>query len=235
MSFYRSAINLVRPTGSSAGWVWPVPIWKGRDPEISDAFDPDDAGDDKHRQHLGADIMFRRLSSEAPEVLPYTSKRFAMPDGVPALAAGAGTITKAVKGAKGHAITISHGQVGGRNISTFYQHLKGFIIPWKEGMKVNPGTALGEIGGDPSGYPLQHLHFGIYIAGKGPVDPLPFLKRWPKLSGDSLGNLVLGPVPGSGSSTRVSVNGESDDSAVGWIVGLAAFSLATLMLSRTHF
>ncbi len=198
MSIYQSAIGDLVPDGE---WVWPVPIWQGREPEVSDRFQF--AKNDQHRQHLGLDIMFRRLPNE-PIKLPHTTKHFAMPDGVPVLAARSGKIISIEEGNRGGAVKIYH-KVGGRELVSFYQHLSQLNSALQPGDTIGAGTVLGIVGGDiaQGQYPLWHLHYEIRDLHRGKtrpkqvIDPAPYLAASRKLIGDQIGVFELGPKPRS--------------------------------------
>src|SRR5262245_16175144 len=74
-------------------WVWPVPMWKGRRPTISDGFSSPRPG---LKRHGGVDIMYARAPGD-----PYKpgsvngSSGHVMPDNMPALAAFEGAIYSA--------------------------------------------------------------------------------------------------------------------------------------------
>lgn len=171
-------------------WVWPVPVWKGRKPYVTDTFFREEQIEDKtrdidyHRKHLGVDIMYPKKWGDPG--FPRSTERSAVPVGVPALAAYKGKIWSAAKGKRGHYITIDHGTVphiGG--VLTFYQHLASFDRPWKKGDVVETGDILGPVGGDlPPNYPLTHLHFELRFpkAGTDPetwyANPMEYMGLW---------------------------------------------------------
>jgi peptidoglycan LD-endopeptidase LytH len=62
-----------------------------------------------------------------------------------------------------------------RRQSHYYAHLASQAV--RPGARVNAGDVVGYVGntGNARGTP-PHLHFGIYVFGEGPVDPLPFVQ-----------------------------------------------------------
>lgn len=150
-------------------FVYPVPLLKGVIPKVSSGFGaPRDGG---ARLHEGVDIMYRGDSG------------YYMPGGVPALAAGAGTVKYAEWRSRGGAIRIDHGI-----FDTLYMHLSSLLV--REGQKVKPGQPVGIIGDDPiNSRDPRHLHFEIR-RGSEPEDPEPVIKIWPKIENPH----ALGPL-----------------------------------------
>lgn len=68
-------------------------------------------------------------------------------------------------------------------IRTYYAHLDRRLVT--AGERVDAGTVIGAVGntGNARGGPT-HLHFGVYAAGSGSVDPLPFVCGAPCMRGD---------------------------------------------------
>jgi peptidoglycan LD-endopeptidase LytH len=62
-----------------------------------------------------------------------------------------------------------------RRQSHYYAHLSSQAV--STGARVRAGDVVGYVGntGNARGTP-PHLHFGIYVFGEGPVDPLPFVE-----------------------------------------------------------
>lgn len=191
---FVTALLLKRKTDSMEdashwnGWVWPVPIWNGRVPVISDGFQK--VATPTHRKHLGVDVVFRKLSSD-PAGLPFSSPAFTSQDPPPPiLAAFDGTIWEAGMSPRGFQILIDHGSVpnlGG--VTTWYQHLSYLERTWKKGDKVKAGDVLGTMGHDIStdAYKLNHLHFQLAFPRSGTpsedwiVDPSVYMSHWQKL------------------------------------------------------
>lgn len=170
------------------GWVWPVPIWNGRTPVISDGFSRTKTAE--HRKHLGVDIMFRRVSSDPPGV-PYSSPHFSSQNPPPPIvAAFDGTVWGAGLSGRGWQILIDHGKVGNLGgVTTWYQHLDHLAKPFKKGDKVRAGDILGVMGHDidPQAYHLKHLHFQLAFPRPGLpgeqwlVDPTNYMAFWQKI------------------------------------------------------
>ncbi|WP_223649570.1 M23 family metallopeptidase [Hymenobacter psoromatis] len=125
---------------------------KGRTDQaiISRWGDPRDAG---ARRHEGLDIS--------------------APRGTPAVAATDGYITRT-----------GESQLGGRVVwladnqgqTLYYAHLDKQLV--RPGQHVRAGDTLGLVGNTGNARTTApHLHFGIYQAGRGAVDPWPFLHR----------------------------------------------------------
>jgi murein DD-endopeptidase MepM/ murein hydrolase activator NlpD len=167
------------------GWVWPVPVWNGRAPVVSDGYSR--TATSSHRKHLGVDVMFYKVEGD-PVGLPYSSRMFTSQGALtPIVAAGPGVIWDASLSARGHQVTIDHGKhVGG--CTTYYQHLSAFTRDWKKGDRVEAGDELGTMGGDVSSgaNPLYHLHFELLFPRAGTsrdawtADPVPYMRHWTK-------------------------------------------------------
>lgn len=177
-----------------AGACWPVPIWKGTAPVISDGFkrhavkDPK-TGKQKSRQHLGVDIMFRNKAAQKPKV-PTVTAWHHMPSGeVPMLAMLAGTVWSAEKTPRGFTVKIDHGARYGAPLVSYYTHMSKLLV--KKGDPVTAGSVLGYIGNDPmSENDPNHAHVELWDYSSGEddrvhiaVDLGPYLKRWQKLTG----------------------------------------------------
>jgi hypothetical protein len=179
------------PKGFFSGWVWPVPIWDGEHPVISDGFNRYAIGrqgeKDYQRQHLGVDIMFRNSEARAPN-LPEWSKWYHMPSStVPMLAAGPGHIWFAGKTGTGWTIKIDHHGWVGFPLLSYYTHMSElFVDDWDgtSGLYVPAGFDLGLVGNSPLGADPNHCHFELldYTDGIEPgrenraLDPEPYLK-----------------------------------------------------------
>lgn len=167
------------------GWLWPVPIWNGRVPVITDTFKLEKTSE--HRQHLGVDVMFRKQPGDPG--FPYSSKNFtSLGSQTPIIAAGPGKIWEAGPGRKLQ-IKIDHGKHLGGTL-TWYQHLSSFSRQWKKGDEVRAGDVLGIMGGDTKEgeYPLVHLHFGLWFPRSGQsqiqwqADPARYMRFWRKVA-----------------------------------------------------
>ena len=112
--------------------------------------DPRDAG---ARRHEGVDIS--------------------APRGTPALAATDGYITRTGESTLGGLVVwLADNQ--GHNL--YYAHLDKQLV--QPGQRVRAGDTLGLVGNTGNARTTApHLHFGIYRAGRGAVDPWPFLHR----------------------------------------------------------
>lgn len=174
-------------------WVWPVGVWRGRKPEISDGFAS------KRRSpkgdiigHGGVDLMYRRVAGDTQVAgTPNGSRGYVMPDHRPALAAAGGLASFAANTPRGWTVIVDHGQ--GR-LSTYYTHLSQLLVVPQQ--TVLAGQPIGVIGGDPlDAEHLMHLHFELWRGGrKGAVDPEPLMRAWDFLPdpGDLPAALVAG-------------------------------------------
>lgn len=170
------------------GWVKPLGMIGNRTPIVSQEFRGGPRNDP--HSHLGVDIMYPWLPGD-PKTYPDTAmsgpnKGFTIPPGTPVYASGPGQIWDAGVTSLGHHIQIDHGIVGkAGGVNTFYQHLASFAHPWQKGDKIEAGTFLGIVGGNPGEPPhLKHLHFEIWfpVAGVSPDkwarNPEPYLGIW---------------------------------------------------------
>ncbi len=152
------------PKGNWDGWLWPVPHWNGEAPKISDNFKRHEK--DGHRQHLGADIMFRnpsKMKRNIPENTPW----YHMPsDTVPMLAMGPGHVWFAGKTTTGYTVKIDHHNLAGFALITYYTHMSELFIPehdGPDGMEVFPGMQLGFVGNSPKGpSDPNHCHMEMW-------------------------------------------------------------------------
>jgi hypothetical protein len=164
-------------------WVFPVPVVGDRWPVISDGWGSKRGSD----LHKGADIMYRRrhrgeLVDEYPPGTPSGSLWHFMPDGVPALAAAAGTIAFAGNTRRGYSVVLRHAD----GWVTYYTHLSALFVAESNGWtlgggpSVAAGQPLGVIGYDPTdSNKLRHLHFELWRGTRArAVDPGPFLLAW---------------------------------------------------------
>ena len=169
----RPAVSTAVSAAPSA-WVFPVPSLGDRRAVISDGFDsPRTDPDGTKHKHLGADLMFkRRDASDLIAVYPPQTvngtKWFFMPDGVPALAASAGTVRLAEWTAVGYTVVILHPS----GWATYCTHMASLAVA--RGAQVAAGQTIGIIGGSPAdGEHLKHLHFELWRGGTraGVLDP----------------------------------------------------------------
>lgn len=166
------------------GWVWPVPRWLGRLPTISDHFSA--VATRGHRQHLGADITFRKVPGDPIGKIPHdATPQFISPLGTPIVAAGPGKIWTIKQTELGLSVQIDHGNVGSAGgVNSFYQHLDSFSRPWRKGDSVYAGDQLGTMGyspSDPEGF--RHLHFELWFPTRKAVrDPAPYMRNWRKIT-----------------------------------------------------
>ncbi len=188
----------INDKNSWSGWVWPVPIWEGRPPVISQEWKPGvDPGPGRasgaHENHLGVDICFRKKAGDPPgHVKHLTEGPFIAPQGTPIIAAYDGKVWAKGYTSYGHYVTVDHGNVPGlAPLVTFYQHLEGFERDWQKGDEVRAGDVLGTMGypnpeADADGF--RHLHFELWFPVKGvperqwSVDPAPYMTHWRKIT-----------------------------------------------------
>jgi murein DD-endopeptidase MepM/ murein hydrolase activator NlpD len=95
------------------------------------------------------------------------------PRGTPAVAATDGTITRTGESKLGgRVVWLADAQ--GQHL--YYAHLDKQLV--QPGQRVRAGDTLGLVGNTGNARTTTpHLHFGIYRAGRGAVDPWPFLHR----------------------------------------------------------
>lgn len=104
------------------------------------------------RKHKGIDIFARR--------------------GTPLIAVADGFVTNVSdKGLGGKQVWIRDSK---NNNSIYYAHLHQQLV--EEGQNVQRGDTIGLVGNTGNAKTTRpHLHFGIYLHRKGPVDPLPYV------------------------------------------------------------
>jgi hypothetical protein len=158
-------------------WVWPVGIWRGRKPEISDGFASNRRSDKGEViRHGGVDLMYRRIAGD--KCLPGTpngSRNYVMPDHRAALAAAAGVASFAENTPRGWTVILDH---VAQKLSTYYTHLSQLLVVPKQA--VLAGQPLGIIGADPlDAEHLMHLHFEVWRGSrKNALDPEPVMRSW---------------------------------------------------------
>lgn len=170
-------------------WVFPVPRWQGRAPEVSDGWGSPRIGGNRGGVHRGADIMFRRrFRGELADVFPprakgapspHTSNYF-MPPGTLVLAAADGEVWSAGWTPTGYSVVLSHGAPW----ATYYTHLSSLRVgETRRGAskkRVRAGQPLGVVGASPKdARGVAHLHFEMWHGGNGSaaIDPEPYLRR----------------------------------------------------------
>lgn len=63
-----------------------------------------------------------------------------------------------------------------RDLRLYFAHLQTQEV--REGAWVEPGDRIGTVGNSGNARTTApHLHFGVYVRGEGPIDPVPFLKE----------------------------------------------------------
>lgn len=162
-------------------WVWPLPIWRGRRPDVSDGFGSPRPGGARHE---GVDLMFPRVPSDPYRSgTPNGSSHYVMPDDMVALAAADGVIWSAGWTARGYSVVIDHAPLA--PFATYYTHLSGLRVAPTQGAKsgdrIRAGQPIGIVGADPlDDAHLKHLHFALWRGGaKDAIDPLPLMHGWP--------------------------------------------------------
>ncbi len=169
------------PPLDPTAWVFPVPDLGDRRPEISDGWgSPRTDPDGTRRLHLGVDIMFRRRSradliERYPAGTTHGTRGYFLPDGVPALAASAGTVSYAAWTRRGFTVQIGHPA----GWTTYYTHLSSLAV--ERGQAVVAGQPIGIIGHDPMDRRrLMHLHFEMWCdhSRAQATDPKPYVLAW---------------------------------------------------------
>lgn len=195
--FRDDPIPTVMPAGSGGSpppmppgrWIFPVPRWQGRDPEVSDGWGSLRIGGNRGGVHRGVDIMFRRrFRGELAHVFPPRSKEFAsphtrnyfMPPGTLVLAMADGEIWSAGETPTGNTVVISHGAPW----ATYYTHMESLRVgKTRRGAsreRVRAGQPIGIVGASPKdAHGVAHLHTEIWYGGNGEaaIDPEPYLRQ----------------------------------------------------------
>jgi hypothetical protein len=167
----------VAPGSLSGRWVWPLGVWRGRKPEISDGFASKRRSPKGEAiRHGGVDLMYRRVAGD--KCLPGTpngSRGYVMPDHRAALAVADGVASFAQNTPRGWSVIVDH--LPGK-LSTYYTHLAQLLVVPKQA--VLAGQPIGIIGSDPlDAEHLKHLHLEIWRGGpKNVVDPEPLMRIW---------------------------------------------------------
>ncbi len=167
--------------------VFPVPaLADGRLPQITSGYGPRTGG--MYDFHYGVDILYPRKNE--PIALPVTSSsgNWSMPDGIPALAAAPGIVTKSSWTNTGDRVRIDHGggwesgyfHLRNRKVNVGDRVEAGQVLgtisfnPWVEGKTSAPPPA------PPNKVSLNHLHAEIYHNGQT-VNPAPLLLQAKRL------------------------------------------------------
>jgi len=190
-----SASNAV--TASGAAWIYPVPTLGERPAVMSNTFRARASVDGKAREHLGADLMYRRrdardLISVFPAGTPGGTPLFFMPEGVPALAVSAGVVTFAGRTSVGNTVILRHPN----GWTTYYTHLVALAV--RRGESVLAGQTIGTIGATPEDPAhLRHLHFELWKGAtrSRAVDPAAYLAAWPRVTSAWSPTLVASVAP----------------------------------------
>jgi len=163
---------MAAPRAFPTDGTWPLPIWDGRDPELSNPFGGD---------HRGIDTAYKATSTDPPYQGHYTANRtklYFSPDDMPALAVAEGTVWSVGEDKHGKWVRLSH---DGGKWNTYYRHLSSVNVA--KGDSVAEGQQLGIIGADPSegarGFKHVHLELEDWRSGKGvKVDPGDYMRNW---------------------------------------------------------
>ena len=93
--------------------------------------------------------------------------------GTPVLAATEGRVSRVRTTTRGGRVVWLRDERRGQSL--YYAHLEEQLV--EDGIWVRPGDTLGLVGNSGNAVTTPpHLHFGIYRRGRGPVDPLPFVR-----------------------------------------------------------
>lgn len=205
-------------------WVHPVPSLGHRAAVTSNPFRAAASAEGRGRQHLGADLMYRRkdardLIAAFPVGSPGGTPLFFMPEDVPVFAASAGVVVFAGRTATGNTIIVAH---DGR-WATYYTHLATLAVRIHD--RVTAGATLGTIGASPQDAEhLRHLHLELWRGGTraGAVDPDPFLATWPRrsIAWVPTATTLVAAAPRNGSMTAYRAVGERGDDYPAWVRNL---------------
>jgi hypothetical protein len=158
-------------------WIWPVGVWMGRKPQISDGFHGTRRSPSGEKiRHGGVDIMYRRIASDRwPVGSSNGSRHYVMPPHRAALAASDGLVWSASHTPRGWTVVIDHSP---RKLATYYTHLSQLLVVPKQTVRV--GQPIGIIGADPlDAAHLAHLHFEVWHGGSADrFDPELQMKSW---------------------------------------------------------
>ncbi len=169
-------------------WVWPLAMWKGKRPVITEPFGAQRSGPGGVR-HRGVDLEY--------------PGDVAMPEQQAVLAAAEGVVWSALPTSFGYAVVIDHAPLP---FTTFYAHLEKLLVaPAFRGdarQRVRAGQAIGIVGHDLLDLAKRkHLHFELWRdTPANAIDPAPFLRRWDVLPDprDQRARLVFRHLPQAG-------------------------------------
>lgn len=176
-----------RALSMGGGWIWPLPIFNGARPTISDGPGTNKRTDldGKIRNHNGADVDYQRANRTAltDKYRPGTHEGTALfycPSGLPVVAARDGKLWSASESPRGWQVVIDHGKPW----CTYYQHLTRLLVPVRKGsaggQPIRQGQVIGIVGADPTqgARGFNHVHFEMWQGGGAEswVDPTPFLR-----------------------------------------------------------
>lgn len=154
---------------------WPLRLLAdGRRPAITSGFRTKD-----RPGHDGVDLFYPYLDTDPPvaagdggAVVKRGDRRWWIPPGTCAVAAGAGRVLQAGRLSTGLRLWIDHGH----GLRTGYFHLATLLV--SDGDQVEAGQALGLVGDNPRAHDATHLHFEVSPTNHyAPRDPRPFLER----------------------------------------------------------
>jgi hypothetical protein len=175
-------------------WTWPLPVWNGRKPDISNGYGT--RYPDGHI-HQGVDIMYHWQEGDPTraqdKIGVSPSGKWYVPEGMSVRAVQDGEVWgNPVKTAKGIGVIIEHGP---KPYTTFYQHLSKVFV--KKRQSVRRGDIIGEVGAGEEAGRLRHLHFELHQWGpakgqKTVLDPRPYMKAFWGYT-DEDGNFTPGP------------------------------------------
>jgi murein DD-endopeptidase MepM/ murein hydrolase activator NlpD len=156
---------------------WPVVFEDGRAAVVSNGF--------RNPEHLGVDIMGRRLPHDPPyrDGDPRGTPGFFCPGQPLIRAVGPGKVRYSKDSFNGWRVEVDHSDAPTR---CFYAHMIPGSALVKEGEIVMAGQPLGIMGGDPSPADRRHtvhLHLGGYNLATGKwFDLEPFMQGWLRTS-----------------------------------------------------
>jgi hypothetical protein len=170
--------DLARLKPESIEKCWPLPLLPDhREPRITSRFKTHNPGRPRHN---GVDLFYAYDPSKDPPVPVGDGgaargkdgkPKWFIPDGLCALAAADGVVTRASRIPTGYRVAVEHLD----GYETIYCHLRGLLV--QVGQQVKRGTKLGEVGDNPQDIDAEHLHFELTKAGRyEPEDPEPWLE-----------------------------------------------------------
>lgn len=158
-------------------WVWPVGVWHGRRPEITDGYYGGRRSSTGQRiLHGGVDLMYPRQPADTWKAgTPDGSTNYVMPSYRAALAASDGVVWSARNTPRGWTVILDHSP---RRFSTYYTHLSSLLVVAKQ--RLGAGAPIGVIGVDPlDDEHVRHLHFELWRGGSADrFDPAAAMAAW---------------------------------------------------------